>query len=385
MLALAAERTAMTLDDYPGVTSFADRHGRRRWRWRAPGRGGRQVNLPGEPGEPAFDAAYAAAIDGRPRPGAIVKVMPGAALPKSWGAAARLLEKTSKWARYDEATRKKNAKLIEAFLESRIVEEDPTTWRNAPMPATRRAYLKAFLARFDATPAKRKHILVAIRKLVGVGFDEDWIEQDPTVRLDEPPQTIGWKAWPEDALARFEARWPAGTAARTCYGLALWLGNRRGDVAALAWKHRTTRRVVVGGETVDVDGFDFVQGKNRNRNGGKRLFLPVTPMLAEILAPLDRSTGTVLVNAYGRPFSAKSLTGMMAHWNRLAGNPPGLTLHGLRKTLGGMLATGEATTRQLMDVLGHDDIEHAELYSRSAEQARLAHAGMEKVVKLVRG
>jgi integrase len=108
-------------------------------------------------------------------------------------------------------------------------------------------------------------------------------------------------------------------------------------------------------------------------------------MPAEILAPLARKTPTVLINTYGNPFSAESLTGMMAHWNKLAGNPPGFTLHGLRKTLGEMLATGEATTRQLVDVLGHDDIEHAELYSRSAEQARLAHAGMEKVVKLVKG
>ena len=49
-----------------------------------------------------------------------------------------------------------------------------------------------------------------------------------------------------------------------------------------------------------------------------------------------------------------------------------------------MLADGEATTRQLMDVLGHDDIEHAELYSRSDEQNRLAHPAMQKIVKLVR-
>ena len=51
----------------------------------------------------------------------------------------------------------------------------------------------------------------------------------------------------------------------------------------------------------------------------------------------------------------------------------------------GLTAASEATTRQLMEVLAHDDIEHAELSSRSAEQARLAHGGMQKVVKLVRG
>jgi hypothetical protein len=34
-----------------------------------------------------------------------------------------------------------------------------------------------------------------------------------------------------------------------------------------------------------------------------------------------------------------------------------------------------------MEVLGQSAIEHAELYSREASQARLAVAGMEKVVR----
>lgn len=375
----------MKLEEYPGVTSFADRHGKIRYRFREKGRGGKQINLPGEPGDPAFELAYQAALRGEKPAPAQVKVIPGACLPMSFGAAARKLETTSKWKRYDEATKKKNTRLIEIFLESRIVEQDPTTWRNAPIPSTKRSYLKDYLTRFDATPSKRKHMLVAIRKLIEIAFDENWIDIDPTTRLDEPLQYKGWKAWTPEAMQKFEARWEIGTAARTCYGLALWMGNRRGDIATLTWNDRVTQRVLIDGKLTDVEAFAFVQNKNRNRNGGKNVFIPITPMLAEILEPLDKTTPTVLINGYGQPFSAKSLTGMMAHWNKLAGNPPGFTLHGLRKTLGGMLATGEATTRQLMEVLGHDDIEHAELYSRSAEQARLAHAGMQKVVKLVLG
>jgi hypothetical protein len=65
------------------------------------------------------------------------------------------------------------------------------------------------------------------------------------------------------------------------------------------------------------------------------------------------------------------------------GLPKGLTLHGLRKSLGVYLAEAEASTRQLMDVLGHDDIDHAELYSREASQVRLAVQGMDRVVRLV--
>lgn len=67
----------------------------------------------------------------------------------------------------------------------------------------------------------------------------------------------------------------------------------------------------------------------------------------------------------------------------LAGLPKGLTLHGLRKSLGVYLAEAGASTRQMMDVLGHDDIDHAELYSREASQVRLAVQGMDRVVRLV--
>nr|WP_246680327.1 hypothetical protein [Mesorhizobium sp. B2-8-9] len=36
-----------------------------------------------------------------------------------------------------------------------------------------------------------------------------------------------------------------------------------------------------------------------------------------------------------------------------------------------------------MDVLAHDDIDHAELYSGEASQVRLAVQGMDRVVRLV--
>ena len=62
-------------------------------------------------------------------------------------------------------------------------------------------------------------------------------------------------------------------------------------------------------------------------------------------------------------------------------SPPGYTLHGLRKTLGKMLAESGATTRGIMSILGHDSIAHAELYTCEAEQKKLASAGMQKLAK----
>ena len=68
---------------------------------------------------------------------------------------------------------------------------------------------------------------------------------------------------------------------------------------------------------------------------------------------------------------------------RTQGLPKGLTLHGLRTSLWVHLAEAEASIRQMMDILGHDDIDHAELYSRDASQVRLAVQGMDRVVWLV--
>ena len=82
-----------------------------------------------------------------------------------------------------------------------------------------------------------------------------------------------------------------------------------------------TRRVLIDGVERHFDGFDIIQAKNKGRTGGKRLFVPITPMLSDILDAADKRGETVLVNAYGEPFSAKSLTGMMAHWSKLAGFP----------------------------------------------------------------
>jgi site-specific recombinase XerD len=46
-----------------------------------------------------------------------------------------------------------------------------------------------------------------------------------------------------------------------------------------------------------------------------------------------------------------------------------------------MLAESGATTREIMSILGHDSIAHAELYTREAEQKKLASAGMQKLAR----
>ncbi|MQU72378.1 tyrosine-type recombinase/integrase [Sinorhizobium meliloti] len=353
------------IEKRPYLSSYQDRHGTTRWRFR---RAGKTIQIKGEPGEAEFEAAYKAALEGRKFTSAKILKLPGAALPGSFRDAWRKVQKTSEWLGYDPATKDKNSRLATEFLSLRLVENNPAVWGDMLVRDLKRRHMKEIIARFHATPHKAKHMLTTIRKMIYVALDEEWIESDPTWKLSYRPEYTGWRAWTDAERALFEARWPLGTTPRTAYGLALWLGNRRSDVARVKW-----------------DWFDFRRGTVtiKQKKGDKELVLPITPMLREIIDPLERKGEYVLMTAYGKPFSEKSLTGRMADWTKSADMPKGCTMHGLRKTLGKLLAETGATTRQLMDTLGHDDIEHAELYSREAEQQRLARDAMTRLTKRV--
>lgn len=355
-----------------------DRHGRRRWRFR---RAGKTISLPGEPGEPAFEAAYQAIIEGRPVQKAKVERLPSATVARSLRAAWRIVTtQTPEWQSLEPETQARQKKIAEDFLSSRVTEEQPITWGDIPLDQLERRHIRAILTARSDTPHAARHLLTLLRKMIIAGLDEEWIKTDPTYRLKYRPTYKGWRAWTEAERAAFERRWPIGTTPRLAYALALWLGNRRGDVATLRPDQRFTgKRIGPDGREEVFDEFRFEQGKT-----GRALVLPVTPMLREVLDAADLTGPTILMTAYGKPFSVKSLTGRMRDWTKSAGLPQGCTLHGLRKTLGKMLAESGATTRQIMDSLGHTDIAHAELYSREAEQERLARDGMAAVVRLVR-
>jgi site-specific recombinase XerD len=349
-------------NQYPHAGSYLDRHGKRRWRFR---RSGKTIQLPGSPGRPEFEAAYTAAIEGRPVIKAEVRRLPTAAQPKSLRAAWRILTShTPEWKALTPETRHTQTRIAERFLRSPVVSGERLTFGDVTVVDLQRRHIKAILASRSDTPHAAYHLLMVIRKLTGVALDEEWIDYDPTFRIKVRADYKGWKAWPEDARAAYEQHWQLGTAARTAYGLALYFGHRRSDVAAVKW----TDLEVAGGKVVQ-------------KKTGKSLWIPMHPKLVAVLEAVERRGEHVLLTQYGRPFSVKALGMRMQAWTRAAGIAPGYTLHGLRKTLGKMLAESENTTREIMSILGHDSIVHAELYTREAEQKMLASSGMAKLIK----
>lgn len=346
-------------DDREFLSSYSDRHGKRRWRFR---RQGITISLPGEPGEPRFEAAWNDAIEGRARCAVVVR-HPNQAEPRTLKAAWRMVASRDNldWSQLKAPSKARYIESAERLLELPI-GDTADKWGSARIEDLRRRHVKALLAQVSSTPHEGRMMLIVLRKMLEVALDEEWIAADPTYRLSYNPPTKGWRAWTDAEREKFEAHWPLGSTPRMTYALALYTTQRRADIARYPWS------------MFESDDIDLVQGKT-----GIALRLPVVPALRQALDAYPRRHKIILVNAAGVPFSLGGLTMRMQAWTEEAGLAPGATIHGLRKTAGKLMAEAQATTREMMDVLGHTTMEQAELYSREAEQARLAKSGLRKL------
>ncbi|RYE62065.1 MAG: hypothetical protein EOO82_00440 [Oxalobacteraceae bacterium] len=141
----------------PYLSSYLDRHDKKRWRFR---RDGKTVPMRGEPGEDDFEEAYNALLEGREPRKAVVVPHPGATVPKSFKDAWQRVLRTPEWIRHDEATKEKNTRLASEFMTMKVVDEAPDQWGDMAVADIRRRHLKDLLGRLSATPHKAKHMLV---------------------------------------------------------------------------------------------------------------------------------------------------------------------------------------------------------------------------------
>ena len=132
-------------------------------------------------------------------------------------------------------------------------------------------------------------------------------------------------------------------------------GFRKGDVLTAA-------------KTAISDGKIFVRTRKRNRLVG----LPIHPTLANVLAnaPKHQAT-TIAANSYGEPWTESGFNSTFCKFIRkmeVAGKvEPGLTMHGLRHTLGTRLKEAGAEDGDIADILGQKTTAMARHYSDQAD------------------
>jgi integrase len=95
--------------------------------------------------------------------------------------------------------------------------------------------------------------------------------------------------WTEDEIAQYEEHWPIGSRERTAFALHLYTGQRRADVARMAWSD-------LAGNAISV-----IQAKT-----GARLTIILHPHLAEALRAWSREHMVILTTAFNRPFLVRA-------------------------------------------------------------------------------
>lgn len=204
-------------------------------------------------------------------------------------------------------------------------------------------------------PAAANHFAASMATMLSWARDRGWIEHSPADRIKSLPGGH-FPTWTEaDLAAAMDAADPALGRALT---LAVYTGQRRGDLIAARWS--------------DMAGGVW---RLRQEKTGAVLALPLHPDLAAAIATWPRDAVTVLATERGVPWDRDALT--MAVMRLMEGiGRKGLNLHGLRKLAAVRLAEAGASVHEIAAVTGHVSLAQVALYTRAADQARLARAAV---------
>jgi integrase len=330
------------------VDRFVDRHGHLRHYFRRPG--GRRIPLPGSPGSDEFISAYRAALEGTShRPGRQSRAVVG-----TFNRLALDYFASPDFLRLGPRTRYAYRRVIERFLGEH---------GHRQVAEMRREDVKKIMALKARTPGSANDLLKKIRTLINFAIEAGWRSDDPTLRIKTFPEHE-FHTWTEDEIARYEAFWPIGSRERTAFALHLYTGQRRADVARMAWTD-------VAGDAIHV-----VQQKT-----GVRLTIPLHPNLSAALRAWQRKHVVILTTAFNRPFSYAGYGNMMAEAIAAAGLSERCVLHGLRKAAARRLAEAGCTEKEISAVTGHTTLKEVARYTRAADQKRLAAEAVAKLAE----
>jgi enterobacteria phage integrase len=333
------------------VHAFRDRAGRMRYYFR---RLGKRTPLPGLPGSDEFMRAYATLLSA---PSKVVPQRPVAA-PKTFAALAIRYYSSPQYLALSATSRNNYRRVIDGFLEEH---------GHRRVDQMKREHVDAVIGKLANKPGAGIVLLKRLRTLVRYAMALGWTDRDPTAGVK------GYKSkevhtWTEREIEIFEARWHEGTRERLAFALLLYTGQRGSDVHRMTWA-------------------DIVQGTIRvaQQKTAAKLTIPIHDTLGRILKIANRDQSTILVTAYGQPFSVKGFGNMVSTAIHEAGLPGRCKPHGLRKAAARRLAEAGCSASEIAAITGHKTLAEVERYTRAADQVRLARQAIRKQIETESG
>jgi integrase len=207
----------------------------------------------------------------------------------------------------------------------------------------------------------------AASALFGWARENGWLEHSPVTGMKRL-KSGHWPAWTDAEAAVAIERLPEHL--RRVVVLALYTGQRRGDLSALTWRQ--------------YDGAAITLTQQKTRTPVR---IPCHPVLK---AELDGwrtaevtgiAAAPLLCNALGRPWRPNDLSLMLARaLSRIEGFPTGKNLHGIRKLAAANLAEAGCSPHEIAAITGHKSLAMVELYTASVRQEKLAEAAIRRLL-----
>jgi integrase len=332
----------MTKVRLPYVKEYTDVRGKLRRQFRR--KGFRQVNLPGAPGSAEFMAAYQAAMSG-----VTTALEPGKAsvAPGSVSELVALYYGSAQWAALAPVTKSTYRNIIEKFRAAHGTK---------PVAKLRSEHLASMIDKKAATPAAARNLLRMMRTLLAFAVARKFRKDNPALEVQRAKyRQTGFHSWTEDEISRFEAHHPIGSKARLALALLLYTAQRRTDVVRMGRQHVRNGILTV-----------------HQQKTGVELHLPVLPELQTAIDACPSAHLTFLVTTHGKPFTPAGFGNWFREKCREAKIPERCSAHGLRKAGCRRMAEAGMSANQIMSVSGHVTLKEVAVYTRAAEQKKLA-------------
>ena len=339
----------MKLSGLPiGVTTFFDRHGKRRVRGR---RNGLTYYFKSNLGTEEWELEYQ-----RWKAGDVPQREIGAqrTKPGSISALVAKFYRSAEWANLSDTTKNTYRGIIERFR---------TEHGDKPVAQLERRHVRDILAKKAETPAAANNLLRMIRRLMRFAIDEEWRRVDPTAGIRSiRTGSEGFHTWTEEEISAFEKQWPVGTRERLAFSLLLHTSQRRGDVIRMGRQHIRDGKLRV-----------------EQQKTGVSLTIPIHPELQNALDQYRSDHLPFLTTARGEPFTAAGFGNWFRKACDAAGLPKGCSAHGLRKAACRRLAEAGCSANTIASISGHSTLKEVSRYTKAADQELLAEAAIRAI------
>jgi len=249
----------------------------------------------------------------------------------------------------------------------RAIDRD---YGDCPLVGFTRERIIDFLDDFDDRPGSGLDTHKKLKILIKHAIDIDWMKADPMVGLKRP-EGGSIRPWTEDEVEQFKERWPLGTRQHLAFCLTEFLGQRRSDTHRMCWSDinpRTGRIKVVQQKT------------------GAKLEIPIHEDLLYVLDDAHEQRGKVvrlndpiIKTEAGIAFTVAGFSDWFRDAITAAGLPLDCKPHGLRHLAGVRMAEAGCTDEEMMAVLGHRSVSSLRIYTKGAQQRRLAENAITKL------